>query len=61
MAYMNSKMESLEQNMQASSQELQAQFSIHNQYQEYKFARRKTKPSEEITKRLIIKNKMHCN
>lgn len=61
MAYMNSKMESLEQNMQASSQELQAQFSIHNQYQEYKFARRKTMPSEEITKRLIIKNKMYCN
>lgn len=60
-AYMNSKMESLEQDMQASSQELQAQFNIHNQYQEYKFARRKTMPSDEITKRLIIKNKMHCN
>ncbi len=60
-AYMDNKMESLEQNMQTSSQELQTQFKVHNQYQEYKFARRKTMPSEEIAKRLIIKNKMHCN
>lgn len=52
-------MSSFEQSLQQSSEELQKQIDIYNRFQNFKSVRRKTLPSEDLSKRLIIKNKMY--